>query len=131
MARAANRRYTDDLMESREHPPPAMPQTLFTTPTRRFVLAWIVMVGGPVGFWCCRPVLGTRAFNYGQLAVLLVTWKIASLLCLPPAAWRASRRSGCSPIASGSGCSRSSFSRVNKRPPVRPCRQFAASSRTY
>ena len=51
------------------------------------MLAWAVMVGGLVGFWCCRPWLGTRAFNYGQLLVLLVTWKIASLLCLPPGAW--------------------------------------------
>jgi hypothetical protein len=45
------------------------------------------MVGGLVGFWCCRPWLGARAFNYGQLAVLLATWKVASLLCLPPDAW--------------------------------------------
>ena len=57
-------------------------------PTRRFVLAWAVMIGGLVGFWCCRPWLGTAAFDYGQLAVLLGTWKVASLLCLPPGAWR-------------------------------------------
>ena len=56
-------------------------------PPRRFVLAWILMIGGLVGFWCCRPWLETRTFNYGQLVVLLVTWKIASLLCLPPGAW--------------------------------------------
>jgi hypothetical protein len=41
------------------------------------------MVGGLAGFWCCRPWLGERAFNYGQIAVLLLTWKVASLLCLP------------------------------------------------
>ena len=45
------------------------------------------MLYSPAGFWCCRPWLGTRAFNYGQIAVLLATWKIASLLCLPPDAW--------------------------------------------
>ncbi len=45
------------------------------------------MVGGLVGFWCCRPWIGTRAFNFGQLVVLMLTWKIASLLCLAPAAW--------------------------------------------
>lgn len=45
------------------------------------------MVGCLVGFWCCRPWLGARTFNYGQLAVLLATWKVASLLCLPPDAW--------------------------------------------
>jgi Membrane bound O-acyl transferase family len=57
------------------------------TPLSRFVVAWAVMIGGLAGFWCCRPWLGTRAFNYGQLAVLMATWKIASLLCLPPQAW--------------------------------------------
>ena len=55
--------------------------------TRRFLLAWALMVGGLIGFWCCRPWLDTRIFNYGQLAVLIVTWKIASLICLPRAAW--------------------------------------------
>jgi Membrane bound O-acyl transferase family len=53
----------------------------------RFVLAWTVMIGGLVGFWCCQPLLGTTAFNFGQLAVILATWKVASLLCLPPRAW--------------------------------------------
>jgi hypothetical protein len=53
----------------------------------RIVLAWTVMIVGLAGFWCCRPFLGTRAFNFGQLAVLLLTWKIASLLCLPPNDW--------------------------------------------
>ena len=56
-------------------------------PFHRFVAAWAVMIGGLAGFWCCRPWLGTRAFNYGQLAVMMVTWKVASLLCLPPQAW--------------------------------------------
>jgi Membrane bound O-acyl transferase family len=66
---------------------PAIHTTLLPAPLHRFVLAWAVMIGGLVGFWCCRPWLGTRAFNYGQLAVILATWKIASLLCLPPQAW--------------------------------------------
>jgi hypothetical protein len=56
-------------------------------PLSRFVVAWAVMIGGLAGFWCCRPWLETRAFNSGQVAVLLATWKIASLLCLPPQAW--------------------------------------------
>src|SRR5271166_6759595 len=55
--------------------------------TSRFVAAWVLMVGGLAGFWCCRHWLATRTFNIGQLVVLLLTWKIASLLCLPPAAW--------------------------------------------
>jgi hypothetical protein len=57
------------------------------TPLYRFVVAWAVMIGGLAGFRCCRPWLGTRAFNYGQFAVLMATWKIASLLCLPSEAW--------------------------------------------
>ena len=57
------------------------------TPTRRFVLAWALMVGGPFGFWCCRPLLGRRAFEIGQFAVLLAAWKVASLICLPPGVW--------------------------------------------
>jgi Membrane bound O-acyl transferase family len=61
--------------------------TSVRAPLHRFLLAWAVMIGGLVGFWCCRPWLGTSAFNYGQLAVLLLTWKIASLLCLPHQAW--------------------------------------------
>ena len=87
-------------------------------PLHRFVLAWAVMIGGLVGFWCCRPWLGTRAFNFGQLAVLVATWKIASLLCLPPRRGRGSRLCGFWPIASGSACSRGSFSWASGPPPV-------------
>jgi Membrane bound O-acyl transferase family len=56
-------------------------------PTRRFVLAWTVMIGGPAGFWCSRPWLGGRAFDLGLFAVLLVTWKVASLIGLTPGDW--------------------------------------------
>src|SRR3954471_2042864 len=55
--------------------------------TCRVVLAWTIMLGGLVGFSCLRPRLGDRAFGYGQLAVLLATWKVASLLVLPPESW--------------------------------------------
>jgi hypothetical protein len=51
------------------------------------VLAWVILLGGLLAFWCCRPWLDIKTFNYGQLAVLMVTWKIASLLCLSPAEW--------------------------------------------
>jgi alginate O-acetyltransferase complex protein AlgI len=57
------------------------------TPFHRFVMAWSVMIGGLAGFWCCRPWLEPRTFNYGQVGVLMVSWKLASLLCLPPQAW--------------------------------------------
>ena len=66
---------------------PRTATTDLPVPLRRFVLAWVVMVGGLVGFWCIRPWLGTNAFNFGQIAVLVATWKIASLLCLPRKAW--------------------------------------------
>jgi alginate O-acetyltransferase complex protein AlgI len=45
------------------------------------------MVGGLAGFWCCRPWLGTSTFIIGQIVVLMASWKVASLLCLPPEAW--------------------------------------------
>jgi hypothetical protein len=57
------------------------------TPTSRFVLAWVIMLGSLVGFWCCRPWLSVKTFNYGQIVVLMLTWKVASLLCLPPSDW--------------------------------------------
>jgi hypothetical protein len=64
-----------------------MPTTDHPAPTRRFVMAWALMIGGPLAFWCCRPWLGTRAFEIGLIVVLMGSWKIASLLCLPPDAW--------------------------------------------
>jgi hypothetical protein len=66
---------------------PAVPTIHHTVPAHRFLLAWALMVGGLVGFWCARPWLGTTAFHYGQWAVILGTWKIASMLCLPTRAW--------------------------------------------
>jgi hypothetical protein len=71
-------------------PPQANPLTAATdlpVPLRRYVLAWAVLVGGLAGFWCTRPWLGTNAFNFGQIIVLFITWKIASLICLPRKAW--------------------------------------------
>jgi hypothetical protein len=53
----------------------------------RFVLAWTILLGSLVGFWSCRPWLDEQAFQYGQLAVLMVTWKVATLLCLSPGEW--------------------------------------------
>jgi Membrane bound O-acyl transferase family len=64
-----------------------VPATDLPAPLRRYALAWGVMVGGLVGFWCLRPWLSTSAFNVGQFVVLGATWKIASLLCLPTQAW--------------------------------------------
>lgn len=64
-------------------PPPAA----LAAPTRRVALAWAVMLGALVGAWCCRPWLSQRTFNYAQIIALLASWKVASLLCLPPASW--------------------------------------------
>jgi Membrane bound O-acyl transferase family len=74
-------------MNALPEPHSAKPATHLRSIPHRFVLAWAVMIVGLVGFWCCRPFLGTRVFNYGQLAVLGMTWKVASLLCLPRQAW--------------------------------------------
>jgi len=41
-------------------------------PRRPLCLAWSLMIGSLVGFWCCRPWLSTRAFGYGATR------------CLPP-----------------------------------------------
>jgi alginate O-acetyltransferase complex protein AlgI len=55
--------------------------------TRRYVLAWTLMVGSLVGVWCAGALLSTSAFTITQLVALLLGWKIASLLCLPAGAW--------------------------------------------
>jgi hypothetical protein len=60
---------------------------MHSAPTYRFVLAWIVMVVGPAVLWPWRPWLGAGTFFVGQIAAFLVSWKVASLLCLAPEAW--------------------------------------------
>jgi len=77
----------NEAMETLGHARPAVPATRRSAPTSRVVLAWALMIGSLVVFWFYRPWLGTRAFFIGQVVVFLVTWKIASLLCLPPGAW--------------------------------------------
>ena len=84
---SARRLGYNGIKDTRGRVRPTMSSTQHPAPLYRYILAWAVMVGGLVGFWCCRPWLGTRAFNIGQVVVLLVTWKVASLLCLPPEAW--------------------------------------------
>jgi alginate O-acetyltransferase complex protein AlgI len=56
--------------------------------TRRLLLAWTLIVGPLAGFWCLRPWLPTTTFNYGQILVLMLSWKVASLLVLTPADWQ-------------------------------------------
>jgi hypothetical protein len=82
-----HRPYEKVSMQTLEDAPAGEESVRTTLPTRRFVLAWVVMVGGLVGFWCCRPWLDVRVFNFGQIIVLMASWKIASLLCLPPQDW--------------------------------------------
>jgi len=50
-------------MDTRGRAGPARPTSRQSTPTRRYVLAWALMIGSLLGFWCCRPWLGTRAFQ--------------------------------------------------------------------
>jgi alginate O-acetyltransferase complex protein AlgI len=56
-------------------------------PTYRFALAWVLLVGGIGTWWCCRPWLPPTVFAYGQVVVLMLSWKVASLLCLPAGEW--------------------------------------------
>src|SRR4051794_15871213 len=55
--------------------------------TTRYALAWAVIVIPLAGVWCCGPWLDARAFAPAQVAALLVSWKVASLICLPAEAW--------------------------------------------
>jgi hypothetical protein len=47
-------------MSALPEPHSAKPATHLRSIPHRFVLAWAVMIVGLVGFWCCRPFLGTR-----------------------------------------------------------------------
>jgi alginate O-acetyltransferase complex protein AlgI len=53
-------------------------------PAAPLLLAWIVLLGGLVGFWCCRPFFSPLAWAELTAAVLFVTSKVATLLCMPP-----------------------------------------------
>src|SRR5262245_11225905 len=73
------------LPESRHPDMPTSPERPVST--RRCVLAWTVMVGGLAGVWCCRPWLPLNVFNQAQLVALMLSWKVASLICLPSGEW--------------------------------------------
>ena len=47
----------------------------------------VAIVVGIGSLWCCRPWLTPTAFAYGQLVALMLSWKVASLLCLPSGEW--------------------------------------------
>jgi alginate O-acetyltransferase complex protein AlgI len=55
-----------------------------TVPLSRLALAWAVLLGGLVGFWCVRPYCPALVWVIGQGVVLYVSSKIATLICLPP-----------------------------------------------
>jgi alginate O-acetyltransferase complex protein AlgI len=59
---------------------PGLPDTV---PTSRLLLAWGVMLGGLVGFWCLRPYCTPVAWGNATAGVLWVTSKFATLVCLP------------------------------------------------
>jgi alginate O-acetyltransferase complex protein AlgI len=64
--------------------PPAAPRR--TVPAARLAVAWTIMLGGLVGYWCVRPLFASvLAWTEGTAAVLFASSKFATLLCLPPA----------------------------------------------
>jgi alginate O-acetyltransferase complex protein AlgI len=69
----------------------AAPRTTPATPRRqrpvglwRLGIAWAVLLGGLVGFWCLRPSLTALAWVDGSFAVLFVSSKFATLFCMRP-----------------------------------------------
>ena len=75
----------NQVMNALSQARPTIPVTRRPGSLHRFVLAWAVMVGGLVGFWCSRPWLGKTAFNFGQFAVLIadVEDRLAALPAAP------------------------------------------------
>jgi hypothetical protein len=55
--------------------------------TVRLALAWALLVVGIGSVWCCRQWLSPTAFAFGQVIALMLSWKVASLLCLPSSEW--------------------------------------------
>jgi alginate O-acetyltransferase complex protein AlgI len=64
--------------------PAVAPKAQRTVPLPRLALAWSVMLGGLVGFWCTRPFLGPIVWTFGEAGVLFASSKFASLVCMPP-----------------------------------------------
>jgi alginate O-acetyltransferase complex protein AlgI len=64
--------------------PPARPIRQATVSTSRLVIAWTVLLGGMVGYWCLRPWCAAFPWVDGSWVVLWVTSKIATLVCMPP-----------------------------------------------
>jgi hypothetical protein len=48
------------------------------------LVAWVVLLGGLFGFWCLRPWFTGPAWGNGSYAVLFITSKFATLVCMPP-----------------------------------------------
>jgi alginate O-acetyltransferase complex protein AlgI len=64
--------------------PPEAPRR--TIPVARLAVAWTIMLGGMVGYWCLRPLfVSVLAWTEGTGAVLFVSSKLATLVCMPPA----------------------------------------------
>jgi alginate O-acetyltransferase complex protein AlgI len=64
-------------------PTTAIPLQRRTVSAARLLVAWIVLLGGLVGFWLIRPSFPAPAWTDASLGVLFVTSKVATLLCLP------------------------------------------------
>jgi alginate O-acetyltransferase complex protein AlgI len=69
---------------ARPIPTPRTPTHQHTVPTSRLVIAWAVMLGSLFGYWAVRPLFsGVMAWTEGTAVVLLVSSKVASLVCMP------------------------------------------------
>jgi alginate O-acetyltransferase complex protein AlgI len=65
--------------------PLSSPDQQRTIPLPNLLVAWAVLTGGLVGFWCVRPWFTGLAWGNGSYVVLYITSKVATLVCLPRA----------------------------------------------
>jgi hypothetical protein len=54
----------DEFMSADAAANTVIPRSRRPPPLHRYVVAWMEVIGGLVGFRSCRPYLGARAFNY-------------------------------------------------------------------
>jgi alginate O-acetyltransferase complex protein AlgI len=74
----------EPLLRTSPIKPPAKVTRQATVSTPRLVIAWTALLGGMVGYWCLRPWCAALAWADSTGAVLWVTSKIATLVCMPP-----------------------------------------------
>jgi alginate O-acetyltransferase complex protein AlgI len=65
-------------------PAPARSATPAELSPVRLLVGWAILLGGLVGWWFQRPFFDVPTWTNLSLAVLFVTSKIATLICMPP-----------------------------------------------